>query len=236
MADVDSYIGGELELFKKAVNWKEYWCAQIRPFIGKRVIEVGAGLGTNTPYMAPEQSQWICLEPDGEMAAAMTRAIKGGLMPGGCEVVNGTLLNIPADFAADTILYIDVLEHIEDDKGELIQATERLAPGGHLIVLSPAHQFLFSPFDHAIGHHRRYSRKSLTAITNADLEQVRLRYLDSVGFFASLANRLLLQKGMPSESQIALWDRFMVPPSKGVDPLLGYHFGKTVLGIWRRRG
>ena len=67
------------------------------------------------------------------------------------------------------------------------------------------------------------------ALATPDLEPVRLCYLDSIGLFASLGNRLLLQSAMPKPSQIAFWDRVLVRMSRLVDPLLGYSAGKSVL-------
>ncbi len=129
---------------------------------------------------------------------------------------------------------MDVLEHIEDDRAEMVQAARRVRPGGHIIALSPAHQWLFTPFDRSIGHCRRYSKATLRAITPAGLELVWLGYLDSVGFFASLANKVMLQQAMPTPAQIAFWDRVLVRMSEWVDPVLGFQAGKSVLGIWRR--
>ena len=79
----------------------------------------------------------------------------------------------------DCILYLDVLEHIADDRAEMKRAAARLAPGGRLVVLAPAHQALFSVFDRAVGHHRRYDRKSLRALTLPELELRTLRYVDA---------------------------------------------------------
>ena len=136
-----------------------------------------------------------------------------------------------ADF--DLVLMLDVLEHIEDDAAEMARAAEWLRPGGHVVALSPAHQWLFTPFDRAIGHYRRYTRKTLAALTPPGLELVRLGYLDSVGLLASLGNRLLLGRSMPTPRQVATWDTFMVPVSRVVDPALGFAVGKSVLGVWR---
>jgi len=133
------------------------------------------------------------------------------------------------------LLYIDVLEHIEDDAGELARAGEFLRPGGHVVVLSPAHPWLYSPFDRAIGHHRRYTRTTLRALTPTGLDLVRLSYLDAVGLIASAGNRLLLRSAMPSPAQVAVWDRYMVRLSRVVDPLIGFSAGKSVLGVWRKQ-
>jgi hypothetical protein len=133
----------------------------------------------------------------------------------------------------DTILYLDVLEHIEDDSAELVCAASNLNPGGHLIVLSPAHQFLFSPFDSAIGHFRRYSKTSLMrAASQTHLSPVKIAYLDAVGMLASAANSMLLNQAMPTERQILTWDRLLIPVSRLLDRGLGYRLGKSILGVW----
>jgi SAM-dependent methyltransferase len=134
----------------------------------------------------------------------------------------------------DTIVYIDVLEHIEKDSEELSEAARHLRPGGHIIVLSPAHQRLYSPFDAAIGHFRRYNRSSLRAVSPVDLTLIRMRYLDSVGLLASLANSLFLRQSMPHKGQLQFWDNWIVPVSRVLDPLLFYSAGKTIIGIWRK--
>jgi hypothetical protein len=99
------------------------------------------------------------------------------------------------------------LEHIEDDRGELARIARALRPGGHVVVMSPAHPFLFSAFDAAIGHHRRYARRTLTAAAPPALRLVRMEALHSVGMVASLMNRLVLRQSMPTREQLAVWDR-----------------------------
>ena len=110
----------------------------------------------------------------------------------------------------DAILYLDVLEHIADDRAELDRAARLLRPSGKIIVLAPAHQWLFTAFDSAIGHYRRYDRKSLQALAPRGCRLTSLSYLDSVGMLASLINRLLLRQPMPKRGQILLWDRLLV--------------------------
>jgi len=207
-----AYMGGELKLFARAGHWKRYWISQLRPYIQGAVIEVGAGIGANT---LRGQLTETPLEP--------------------CtEVVTGTLDALdPAD-RFDSILYIDVLEHIEDDRGELERAAHHLAPGGHLIVLAPAHAWLFSPFDQAIGHFRRYTARDLGGLTPPGVRLATAFYLDSVGLLASAANRLLLRQSLPSTRQIQVWDSLMVPCSRLLDPFTGYRAGKSVVAVWER--
>src|SRR5262249_44837670 len=150
-----SYLGSELVLFEKAVNWKGYWRSQIAPFVGGDVLEVGAGIGANTRVLQSlAYDSWTCLEPDRHLAEQIPT------MPRHSTRV-GTTRNLRFSERYDSILYIDVLEHIEQDAAEMVLAASYLRPGGHLIVLSPAHQSLYTPFDQAIGHFRRYTRRSL---------------------------------------------------------------------------
>ncbi len=234
-SDTTPYVGQELELFAQATHWKNYIRHAVRPFVGCNVLEVGAGLGGTTRFLCDgSQKRWICLEPDASLAGKLQGAIDAGDIPTCCETKVGTLTSIGINDVVDTILYIDVLEHIEDDATELRNAIRVLQPGGHVIVLSPAHQWLFTPFDEAIGHYRRYTKRTLAALTPADATLAHLTYLDSVGLLASLANRLLLRSAEPTHRQIQLWDKGMVRTSRVLDPMLGRKVGKSVLGVWRK--
>lgn len=225
--DEFQYMGSELALFEKARNWKAYWRSVIAPFVRGDVLEAGAGIGANTQLLRElAHSRWTALEPD----AALSAQIEGA-----DEVLTGTLDHVPDERRFDAILYIDVLEHIEDDRAELRKAAAHLNPGGQVIVLSPAHPFLFTPFDAAIGHFRRYTCDSLRRAAPPDLTLRKLVYLDSAGMLASLGNRLLLRSSMPTESQVLIWDRFLVPISRAVDSLFAGRVGKSVLGVWSRR-
>jgi SAM-dependent methyltransferase len=229
------YQGSELETFAGATNWKTYFSSFISPYIGRHVLEVGAGLGANTGFLVSSRvEQWVCLEPDPALAEEIRLKIRAELLPRVCSVRTGTLEELAGPLVFDSILYLDVLEHIADDRAELRLAASRLTPGGYLLVLAPAHGFLFSAFDAAIGHHRRYNLAALRAAAPSGLEMVDWRMLDAAGFFASLANRWLLRLSTPSRRQVSLWDRCLVPASRFLDRMTFYRAGKTVLIVWRR--
>lgn len=229
-----AYPGQELAIFVHAKNWKAYWSSFLRPFLHQTVLEVGAGIGSNTVLLSTSRPQrWVCLEPDGQLRSKLERNLKQ--LPAGChETFSSTVAALPATELYDTIIYIDVLEHIADDAAELKRAANHLKPGGRLAVLSPAHQWLFSKFDAAIGHHRRYSRRRLLAVAPPGVRLERARYLDAFGLFLSLGNRLLLRQDLPSVGQIKFWDRFVVPVSRLMDPVLFHRAGKSVLVIWQK--
>ncbi len=229
------YAGSELALFALAHRWKAYWSVMLRRFVAGAVLEVGAGIGSNVrPLLSDRVKRWTALEPDAALVGVMRQSVAAGELPANCHPVAGILADLPVTETFDSIVYIDVMEHIADDRAEVIAAASRLAPGGRLVVLVPAHQFLFSAFDTAIGHYRRYNRASLLALAPPGCKLEVCRMLDSVGFFASLANKLLLRTALPTAGQILFWDRVMVPLSRRLDPLLGYRFGKTLVAVWSR--
>lgn len=235
MSTTVTYIGNELELFQEAHNWKSYYGSLVKPLLKGRVLEVGAGIGATTLSLCDgTQDDWLCIEPDPRLEVEVRDKIESKALPGCVRSHLGTLADLPGQ-AADAIIYIDVIEHIEHDAAELSLASSHLRPGGHLVILVPAHQFLFSPFDQSIGHYRRYSRTLLRSIVPADLDIIRARYLDAAGLSASLVQKLMLRQSYPTRAQIRLWDRAIVPLSRLIDPLTGYNLGKSVLLIARKR-
>ena len=233
----NTYIGEELELFAQAKNWKRYYSSLISPHLGKRVLEVGAGIGATTEILSQQGKfeEWVCLEPDKALVSEITRKIQFGVLPEFCSAAEGYLTDLKSETKFDSILYIDVVEHIEQDGEELQNAAAFLNPGGRLIVLSPAYNFLFSPFDRSIGHFRRYNKKMMSSLPLPQLKQVRLIYLDSLGVLTSLANKYLLKQEYPTKEQISFWDQWIIPLAKVMDRLVLFSFGRSILSIWGKK-
>ena len=237
MADsAQEYVGRELDVFSVAQNWKKYWSLMVLPFVGKRVLEVGAGIGSSTQVLSSlcQPTVWVCLEPDHRNIGALRQERRRGTLPDFCEIRQGTLGDLESEEEFDSILYIDVLEHIRDDIGEIEAAAAHIAPNGHLIILAPAHPFLFSEFDAAIGHHRRYTRGMFADQYGGEIHVASTQYLDSAGLLASLGNRLLLRSSQPSRRQLTFWDQFLIPISRVADRILQYQFGRSILIIYRK--
>ncbi len=229
------YIGNELEVFQFAKGWKSYFGSFLRPYLKGKVLEVGAGIGSTTKYLCNgKQSDWVCLEPDSKLYGELQRKIEGAELPDCCRAVKGITRDLPAGEKFDAILYIDVIEHIEKDKEELAFAQTILNDGGYLIVLVPAHQFLYSPFDKAIGHYRRYNKKMLQKIGPENLHLDWIKYLDSFGLLASVLNKYILKQDYPSVKQIIFWDNVMIRISKLTDLFVLYQFGKSLVSIWKK--
>ncbi len=230
-----NYVGKELDLFSNAINWKNYWRKKINPYLGSNILDVGSGIGSNLELLWTNSSRWVCLEPDHKFLSRIENIRNKINANDSVNIVGGDLnsLRVPRE-SFDTIIYIDVLEHILEDKKELLRATFYLKPSGHLIVLSPAFQFLYSPFDKAVGHYRRYTKKSLKSITPYNCRVIKSNYLDSVGCLASLMNKLILHQSNPSFSQINFWDKKIIPLSYFFDKLFLNSFGRSLYCIWKK--
>jgi SAM-dependent methyltransferase len=229
------YVGNELGLFKDAVNWKNYWYNEVDKFISGDVLEVGAGIGVNTNLILLNNKNCksiLSLEPDKSLSDQILENLSGDVSK---VTINCKYLNdIPEEMKFDTIVYIDVIEHIEDDCKELVKATSHLKEEGILIILVPAFNFLFSPFDKAVGHYRRYNKKMLSNAIPNELTNLKLFYLDSMGICASLLNKFVLKQPYPTKKQILRYDNVIIPISKLVDKLLFNSLGKSLVGIWKK--
>lgn len=228
------YAGQELTVFALAANWKAYVQHRLDPFIVGDVAEVGAGLGETTKALigSKQVRSWACIEPDSAMASVIIAANARHEYGRPVEVFATTLRQLPTAKLFDTVIYIDVLEHIEHDRAELAGVLARLRPGGRIVVLSPAYQFLYSEFDKAIGHFRRYTKTVLRDLTPSGARVQTSFYLDSVGMMASAANKFMLRQALPGRKQVLTWDRLMVPLSRLIDPLVGRSFGRSVVMVW----
>lgn len=232
---MEKYIGNELELFKHAQNWKKYYSGMFRDYLKGDILEVGAGIGETTRFLCDSsQDSWLCLEPDKNLSDEIIHKREHNYIPSYVEVKTGTTESLDKNKKFDCIIYIDVIEHIEHDAEELNRVKSFLKPNAYLIILVPAHNYLFSKFDEKIGHFRRYNKKMLMKAVPSELNQIKLKYLDSVGMTASLVNKWFLKQDYPEVKQVKFWDRNIVPVSRILDPLLFYSLGKTVVGIWQK--
>jgi 2-polyprenyl-3-methyl-5-hydroxy-6-metoxy-1,4-benzoquinol methylase len=227
------YVGEELDLFRHAQNWKRYFAGELRPYVRGRVLDAGCGMGVNAEHLWNDAvTTYTFLEPDAHLLERLSEHVHLPYLQQ-AERVNGTTAQLSGR-TFDTILYLDVIEHIEDARAELNRAAELLAPGGHLLVLVPAFNYLYSDFDKAIGHYRRYDKRMLNAELPAGMERLRMRYLDSTGLLLSLANKWFLHQPAPKLSQVLFWDKRLVPVARVTDKLLFHTIGRSLISVSRK--
>jgi 2-polyprenyl-3-methyl-5-hydroxy-6-metoxy-1,4-benzoquinol methylase len=227
-----SYKGDELDAFGLAHNWKKYWSQEISNYIQGKVVDIGSGIGTNAEILGFQSyTEWLSVEPDKKLCRIIQQKKKNQILPSHLKILNGTSEDINKLDYFNTALFIDVLEHIEFDRDELKKIRKYLVIGGNVVIVAPAHNFLYSEFDKKIGHFRRYNKKSMLQTIPEGYKIVQLRYLDSVGLLASFANRFFLRSGSPKANQILIWDKYMIRISKMLDKLFGYNIGKTLICV-----
>ena len=135
----------------------------------------------------------------------------------------------------NTIIYLNVLEHIDEDLAEVNSALEKLNPGGHLIIIVPAHQKLYSNFDKAVGHCRRYDINFFRLNKFKNTEIKKLLFLDLVGYILYFFNKIFYKNEIyPSKFKIFLWDKVFSPITIVLDFFTRYKFGKNILCVYKK--
>ena len=220
----------ELECFDEAKNWRKYQFENVLKYINSSVLEVGPGTGNNVQYYRDRASEITLLEINKDTADSLKSKFKGDKK---ITVLNSDINSQERKF--DTILYMDVLEHIEDDEKEINRALEQLKPGGNIIFFIPAYQFLYSDFDKAIGHVKRYTKHFfLTFKRDKKISITELKYFDSIGFFMALLNKLFNKDKIETIGLgIKIWNK-LIFLSKIMDLIFFNKFGKSLLCIMKK--
>ena len=219
------YDGWELEYFDRAINFRNYQFDILKKYIKGIVAEVGPGNGSFLKYYLPLAEQIDLYEPSTNFIDNLKK-IKNQKT----SIINNNFAQ--KDNAYDTILYLDVLEHIENDENELEIAFKSLKTGGALIINVPAFQHLYSQFDKDIDHFRRYSKNDLKKLTNKfKFSKTKLIYYDSIGYFLSIGSKLITKNYLNNfENKIKIWDTLM-PISKIIDLIIFNLIGKSLIMI-----
>ena len=224
------YPGLELENFDKAVIWRKYIYLLIKKYINNNVLEVGAGIGSFTKNYEKKIRNLTLSETDDSNFNLLTSKFKD---KNNIKVINSFTSQISETF--NTILHLNVLEHIEKDVEEINQALKKLKPNGHLIILVPAHNELYGKFDKAIGHIKRYKIDFFKSLKLDNAEVMELYYLDSLGYFLYYLNKIFFKEEIyPTKLKIFLWDKLFTPFSMILDKLLYYKFGKNVMCVIKK--
>tara|TARA_A100001388_G_scaffold226760_1_gene177978 strand:+ start:493 stop:1224 length:732 start_codon:yes stop_codon:yes gene_type:complete len=230
----DNKKGERINLSFKKSRWKNYFSKTLKPHIRGKVLEVGAGTGSTTACLfKPEIETWHAIEPSKVLYDLYLKNIEEKLIPNKCKIFNCYLSNFQASEKYDTILYIDVLEHIENDYQELETAAKNLNSGGKLIILCPAYNFAYSPFDKAIGHYRRYNIKSLVKAVPKNMYINKSFYLDTIGIFLNLLNKFILKKKDISPMNYQIFN-MIISVSYVSDFIFNYKFGRSVIVIAKK--
>ena len=224
------YEGWELGFFDLSKNFRKYQFDLIKEFIFGNVAEIGPGNGIFLKYYLDYCDNLDLFEPDRNLFSKLNERFSN------FEKINlvNNEFNINTS-TYDVILYLDVLEHIEDYEKEILKAHNALKEDGYLIINVPAFQFLFSDFDKDVGHFKRYSKKDFINLgSNYNLKIIRSNYYDSIGFLLSFLSKMISSNYKKNfEKKIKLWDS-IIWMSKILDYIICRMFGKSLLIIIKK--
>lgn len=221
------------EQMQKATNYNQWTFDLFKEFIRGDVLEVGCGVGSFTRLFV-EQGKFDTMHCV-DISEPAIEHIKKKDFARGLRIDCMDLMDVEGSY--DFIVCMNVMEHVEDDRSFFSKLLSLLRPGGVLFHLVPSHRFLYSNFDVAAGHHRRYTKEMMNAFElPADVELLRQYYFNMIGALGYWAVYKLMKSGNinDTESEIGLFDKYVVPFSRKVLPL-DSPFGISLISIYRKR-
>jgi len=232
----DRYAAEDLETIEVARRYGAHVFNLFRPYVGRRVLEVGCGIGTMSRKLAEVADTVVGIEPNAacieRVSAALRDEPKFSLRACHLEECD------PIELAAqqfDTVYCVNVLEHIENDIAALRMFRDVIVPEGLVLIFVPAIQAAYGPLDAELGHHRRYSATALSrAFREAGLEPVMLRYTNPIGLLGWLYNKYVTRARVHSVGQMKLFERLVAPWALPLERLVQPPIGLSLVAVARR--
>jgi SAM-dependent methyltransferase len=187
-----------------APNYLKWIGEMCGPFLGARVLDLGAGHGAITQHFLGNR-EVTALDLSDSCVAAMRQRFDGR---DDVQVIQGDLRDLGGADQFDSIVMINVLEHILDDSGVLSQCARHLDPSGNIVLYVPALNGLYTEWDRKVGHFRRYSIQRLRAVVEeAGLGVLQLRYVNMLAIPAWFVTGRIANAKQAIGSTLSLWDR-----------------------------
>lgn len=229
------YYSQDLESLSDLPNYQQWIMDSFLPYIGGHGVEFGAGMGTFSKLILPHLDKMDLVEPSPNLVIQLHNQFQDNRV---VQVIGDTVENYIhtlKDRSIDTIVLINVLEHIKDDANILRHFSRTLRSGGHLLLFVPALPFLFSNLDRVLGHYRRYLIKELHyAIQKAGFELVCSRYFDLLGILPWWLINTIGGKRVFNQAQARLYDRVGIPVTRFIESIAAPPVGKNIILVARR--
>jgi SAM-dependent methyltransferase len=232
-------LGRTLEALEGALHYRDWIFSLAAPYLGRRVLEFGAGSGTMFSCIV-DRDHAVALEIDGELVRLLQERFGGR---DNVSIIHGSL-GAPGTIEAvrrlrvDSAMTFNVLEHIEDDTGALVSIAATLDPGDNLAVLVPAFPGIYGAMDRGVGHVRRYRAKELKAkMHEAGFSVLRARYVNFPGYFAWFVNGRVLRSSSPAGGarMVAAYDKTVVPATRAIERVIRPPCGQSLFVVGQRR-
>ncbi|MCU1382418.1 MAG: hypothetical protein JWL71_1115 [Acidobacteria bacterium] len=232
------YAADDLETMSEAKRYQAHVFELLRPHIGASVLEVGCGIGTTSLRFAEIAERLVCIEPNPNCVSRARAALDGNpkIALKTCHLEECDREELAAQ-RFDTIVCVNVLEHIEDHVRALTLFRELVAPtGGKVLIFVPAIQAAYGPLDAALGHHRRYSKPTLRrAFDAAGLDLVELRYTNPIGLLGWMYNAHVSKTIEHTPGQVRLFEQLVAPWALPFDRLIAPPIGLSLFAVGRAR-
>jgi SAM-dependent methyltransferase len=197
-------------------------------------VEAGAGIGTVSELILRQAAptELLLIEPAGNNIGELRRRFSADHR---VRVQHGYLEDLRDDFAADSVVAVNVLEHVEKPIEFLAAARQTLVPGGALLLLVPAIPAIYGSLDSAFEHYRRYTRSELeSSLHTAGFRIEKLRYLNSVGVAAWFTAGRIMRRKTLGRAQVRFYDRCVIPWLRRVEAVIPPPIGQSLLAIARK--
>jgi SAM-dependent methyltransferase len=228
----DQYTLLDQQLMGRATRYFAWQARTAKPYLGQRVIETGCGAGNFTGHLA-DRDLVVSMDVVEECVerARVRFAGHANMQFRHLDVQDPAFLDLkPA--RADTVVCLNVLEHVRDDRLALRHMHRVLIQGGRAVFLLPAFESLYGPIDHNLGHFRRYSKAAwLKMAEETGFRVRRLRYFNFLGFFGWWMNSHVLRREMQSAAQIDWFDRLAVPVESRMERWIEPPVGQSIFTV-----
>lgn len=198
-------------------------------------MEAGAGIGTVADLVLRRASPraMLLIEPAGNNIPVLRRKFESDRR---VTIHHGYLEDVSDKATADTVIAVNVMEHVERDTDFLRAAHQILARDGALLLLVPAVPAIYGSLDKEFDHYRRYTRTGLEkSLVDAGFEIETLHYLNMVGVAAWFMAGRILRRTTLKRTQVRFYDRFVVPWLRRIESLARPPIGQSLLAIARKR-
>ena len=234
-------IGYEtLQRMASVTHYNRWIYQELAPFVGDRILEVGCGIGNMTAYFLGRE---LLVSVDRLQASVeVTRSLYAGhkhfhVFQG--DITDPNLVARLQTYPFDTVLGINVLEHIHEDTLALMHMWELLRPGGRLLLVVPAGRYLYGSLDRALGHHRRYDPKMMQDLAaTVGFAWQRLHYMNLAGIPGWWLNSRLLKRELLPESQLRWFNRlapFFIRTEGILRQVWDVPAGQSLVGISQKK-
>lgn len=232
-APAHEYAGTDLEAMVFAENYHQWILDLFAPYLGHSIAEVGAGSGNITHRLANGRTSVVAFEPSAGMAARLSDRLQART---DVTVINSAFSSVADNYIEcfDSMVYINVLEHIEQDLEEIELARRALKVNGYLCIFVPALEWLYSEFDRSIGHHRRYRLKSLRdTLSQRKFSIIQARYMDMPGILPWWLVMVLLKQPL-NPTSTRWYDKLCIPFIRRVEQRVRVPIGKNIVLIAKK--